>query len=150
MDTYEILTKEQADTNIEETLPRTDEYVDCAGIRRTFRVYRQRPALTAGYLLCADEVRDDGAGGYHFEVLAESCPFAGLASLDNKIRRELARKYLRDTDHGLQMTHDLVRGNIGHDGVIVDGRHISWDDFVKLLITHEGGKFELHVADASD
>lgn len=148
----EILTKEQADARLEEILPCTEEYVDCAGIKRTFTVYRHRPILRLGYLFCAQELGVPDDQGYRFEVFAEGCPFEGLVKLTKKIKAGLATKYLEEDSQGsLAMRTGTITGRFVFGGVNVDGRHICWDDLEEMLVKgNDGSQFELHISEVTD
>lgn len=148
----EILTKEQADARLEEILPSTEDYIDCAGIKRTFTVYRHRPILRFGYLFCAQELGVPDGQGYRFEVFTEGCPAEGLARLTKKIRAGLATKYLEEDSQGdLAMRTGTITGRIVFGGVNVDGRHVCWDDLEEMLAKgNDGDQFELRISEMTD
>lgn len=50
-------------------------------------------------------------------------------------------------DGGLSMISDDLEGRIAHDGVVVDGKKISFDELQTLLTTHEGFGFRLVIED---
>jgi hypothetical protein len=55
----------------------------------------------------------------------------------------------RNPETGWSTTHDTMRGWIDCDSetrepvVVVDGEPISWSEFGRLLLIHEGFEFEL-------
>lgn len=141
---------EETEQRLAAMLPKTAEFIDCAGITRTFNIYRQPQVLTVGYILCAEEIDPPNGIGYKFSVFAEACPFDGLTRLNSKIARGLAQKYLVEKSYGAQLRHDHMAGLIRHDGLSVDGRLLSWDKLQGLLISHEGFQFKLILAEDSD
>jgi hypothetical protein len=148
----EIITKEQADARLEEILPRAEEYIDCAGVKRVFTVYRYRPILRLGYLFCAQEQGVPDDQGYLFDVFTDGCPFQGLVRLTQKIKAGLATKYLEEDSQGtLKMRAGTITGRLVSGGVNVDGRHICWDDFEEMLAkSNDGSQFELRLSEVTD
>lgn len=148
----EKLTREQADAKIKELLPRTDTFVDCAGVKRTFTVYRDYAPGTIGYVFCAQEVVGHEDKGYRFEAFSESCPDQGLGRLYKKIKAGLAAKYLEEDAQGvISMRTDTLSGRLVFGGVNVDGRHICWDDLEEMLAKgFNGQQFELRFFNTSD
>jgi hypothetical protein len=75
-----------------------------------------------------------------------------------KIRRALGRKHIEDSEFGLQIKDDVVRGSIESDMsedertplLVIDGREITWEQFGKMLMTFEGWQFKLELLDRSD
>ncbi|WP_200375389.1 DUF7686 domain-containing protein [Thiocystis violacea] len=136
------------DAMLEESFPKQERYIDCAGQIRIFELYVDR-IITPGYLLAAREITE-GDCCYKFRVFAEVDPFAGFGRLRAKIRRGLSRRYLiRDHDR-ISMSHDDLSGTISSQGIVVDGQIISWDEFQELLLTHEGFRIELHICEGDE
>jgi hypothetical protein len=115
----------------------------------------------SGVAIDALELRDGNPIGYEFRVVGDPAEdlLALLGRLIEKMRRALAKKHVEDTEHGLQVTDDLVvRGQIGSEVdaddqvplVIVDGREISWRDFGRMLMAFEGWQFKMEMRDLSD
>jgi hypothetical protein len=68
-------------------------------------------------------------------------------------------KHLKDGDYGRQIADGgVVRGRIewddAHDGqlplLVIDGREIDWNQFGRMLISHEEAQFKLTIADKSE
>ena len=81
-----------------------------------------------------------------------------LGKLIEKMRRLLAVIHIRDSDLGLQIVDETVRGRIEWDGeedshrpcVVIDGRRVEWDELGRMLMSFEGWQFKLEVRDPSD
>jgi len=82
-----------------------------------------------------------------------------LGRLVEKMRRALSVKHLEDGAYGMQITDGgVVRGRIewdgAHDGqlplLVIDGREIDWNQFGRMLMSHEGAQFRLTIADKSE
>ena len=126
--------------------PLIEEYRDCAGVRRVFKLESEQTDL--GWVLTATE-QVDGPHGYYFKEFSTSSPAEALAPLRHKIKTGLAVRYLDASSKKLALTHDLMRGSIAFDpetermGILVDGTFISMDELEELLKTYEGWEFEM-------
>ena len=114
-----------------------------------------------GVAIDAFELRNEDPAGYSFQIIGE--PEVDLlvlvGRLVQKMRRALSIKHLEDGDYGLQIADGgVVRGRItcddAHDGqlplLVIDGREIEWDQFGRMLMSYEGAKFKLTIADKSE
>lgn len=102
------------------------------------------------------ELIDGQEGGHQYCVRGdpEEDPRILFKKLYERMKRELARKHIEETDHGLQIT-DLrtVRAIIGCDldqdptlpMLVIDGRNVRWQEFGRMLMTCEGWRFKLQV-----
>ncbi|WP_031358042.1 DUF7713 domain-containing protein [Caballeronia sordidicola] len=107
-----------------------------------------------------ESTSDDEPSGYRFQIIGDPLAdqFVLLGMLIEKMRRSLAVIHIRDTDLGLQIIDDTVRGRIEWDGsddsrmpcVVIDGRRVEWDELGHMLMTFEGWQFKLEVHDPSD
>lgn len=121
-----------------------------------FRVH----LIGTGVALDAFELFNREPGGYQFQIIgdAEGDLLALLGRLIERIRRLLSTKYLQDSDLGLHIANQVVRGRIEWDRIndghvplmIVDGREVSWNDFGRMLMSFEGFQFELNIRDKSE
>ena len=107
-----------------------------------------------------DAASEEESSGYRFQILGDplSDQFVLLGKLIEKMRRLLAVVHIRDSDLGLHVVDETVRGRIEWDGVdgsrmpcvIIDGRRVEWDELGRMLMTFEGWQFKLEVCDPSD
>lgn len=116
-----------------------------------------------GVALEAFEVRAGYRAGYRFEVIGK--PHADLMALLGKLlakmRRGLAIKHLEDSEYGLQIADQTVRGTIqmsdrtdpwdeAEPVAVIDGREISWRLLGQMLLTFEGFQFKIEIRDLSE
>ena len=52
---------------------------------------------------------------------------------------------LNATLSGLKFFFDITLGRIDSEGVVVDGRLVTWDEFLELLQPYEGWEFDLRI-----
>lgn len=107
-----------------------------------------------------ESTSDEEPSGYRFQIIGDPLAdqFVLLGKLIEKMRRSLAVIHIRDTDLGLQIIDDTVRGRIELDGsddlrvpcVVIDGRRVEWDELGHMLMMFEGWRFKLEVRDPSD
>jgi hypothetical protein len=107
-----------------------------------------------------DSASEEEPSGYRFQILGDplSDQFVLLGKLIEKMRRLLAVAHIRDSDLGLQIVDETVRGRIEWDGeedahgpcVVIDGRRVEWDELGRMLMAFEGWQFKLEVRDPSD
>ena len=127
-----------------------ETHTDFAGRKRHFRtVLRETPG---GLSAEAIETKD-GKGGYRFKVVVPTGAVgAGLWTLRQKMARILNTRHIERDAGGKGSwlpTHDVVRGRIDCDPdsheptLVVDGEMLSWDEFARFLLFHEGFDFEL-------
>jgi hypothetical protein len=132
---------------------------DASGREHVFQ-FRTR-LFGAGVTIDAIEFNEDQSVGYRFTVIGheEGDLLELLGQLVTKMRRGLANSHLEDGIHGLQISdRGIVRARIESefDGeadrpvVVIDGRHISWDEFGRMMATYTGFQFRLELHDLSD
>jgi hypothetical protein len=107
-----------------------------------------------------ESTSDEEPSGYRFQIIGDPLAdqFVLLGKLIEKMRRSLAVVHIRDTDLGLQIIDETVRGRIEWDGgydsrmpcVVIDGRRVEWDELGHTLMMFEGWQFKLEVRDPSD
>lgn len=108
-----------------------------------------RPTMIPGYIVSAREIGSDRAG-YLFEVYTESNLPEALGELRRTVRRELSTKYLSYAYGEPIMSHDVIRGRVTHEGVIIDGKLFSFEDLGGLLISNSDVYFELRTAEETN
>ena len=132
---------------------------DCLGELHEFHF--RAHLFGTGVAIDAFELRNEDPAGYSFQIIGEpeADLLALLGRLVEKMRRALSIKHLKDGDYGLQIADGgVVRGRItwddAHDGqlplLVIDGREIDWDQFGRMLMSHEGAQFKLTIADKSE
>ena len=68
-----------------------------------------------------------------------------LARLRGKVRQGLGQRFLIRDGSTVEMPFERIRGRIDSEGVVVDGRLVSWDEFLELLRPYEGWEFDLRI-----
>lgn len=136
--------KEMLDKELEKTLPRIEEYIDCCGQTIKFQLYLER-SFDPGFLLVAQEVTDNEYG-YCFRVFAEANPFDGLGRLRMKIRRGISKKYLIRKGESTYLSHDELSGLITNFGLVVDGELLSWKALRDLLLIKQGCQIDMKLS----
>jgi hypothetical protein len=132
---------------------------DCSGERHDFHfrthLFGNKVAIDAF------ELRNGEPAGYSFQIIGEpeGDLLVLLGRLVEKMRRALSVKHLEDGAYGIQIADGgTVRGRIewddAHDGesplLVIDGREIDWNQFGRMLMSHEGAQFRLTIADKSE
>lgn len=121
--------------------PINEEFLDCAGERREFRI-APHDTVSEGFLLEAAEIRDDNEPGYSFSVFSEAYAIYGaLGRLRRKIRCGLSRRYMIEGE----MLTDELRGDINYGGLVVDGRFIDFNKLADQIQTYEGFSLEIRI-----
>lgn len=126
--------------------PVVEEYTDCAGARRVFKIESEQTDL--GWMLTATE-QNPPAHGYVFKEFSASSPAEALGPLRHKIKSGLAVRYLDPSSKKPALTHDLMRGSVAFDpetervGLLVDGVFVSMKKLEELLASYEGWDFEM-------
>lgn len=64
-----------------------------------------------------------------------------------KVRQGLAQRFLIPSGDGdaLEMPFERVRGRVDSRGVVVDGKLLTWREFIGLMTPYEGWEFELRL-----
>jgi hypothetical protein len=128
---------------------------DAKRVPHTFRVH-SRLAPGAGHVMEAFEEGTQGHG-YQFRVMGpeESDAMSLFQELFSRMREELDRQYLKESDLGLRFVeHDRLRGRIEMDTethapvLVVDGRPRSWEDIGRLLLSFEGWNVGIEILDS--
>jgi hypothetical protein len=131
---------------------------DCAGQIHNF-FFRIR-LLGTGVALDAFELRAGNPAGYQFQIIGnpEEDVLALFGRLVERIRRALSMKHLVDSELGVQIANQVVRGTIAWDGandgrlplLVIDGQEIAWDEFGRMLMSFEGWRFRLNIVDKGE
>ena len=125
--------------------PKSDKYIDYAGDEKVFHYSTNETPF--GYVVIAKE---DTKDGYLFEAFSESNPLTALNELRKKIKRGLAIRYIQERDGTLYLGHDEAEGYISSNGIVIDGKFISFQTFVEMLQTYEGSGFSLKVMELDE
>ena len=133
------------------------EVIDCQGIPHEFRL--RLDSFGLGVTLKAYEIRDGMRSGYEFQVIGDQQDLATdlAARLLAKIRRALSVKHLVPEEGGLRIAgHNVVQGLLELDEceglpyLNIDGRLVTWNEFGRMLLSHEGQQFKLEIRDKSE
>ncbi len=84
-------------------------------------------------------------GGYVFKAFAEASGTIALARLRGKVRQGLAQRFLIKDGAKVEMPFECIRSRVDCEGVVVDGRLVTWDEFLELLQPYEGWEFDLRI-----
>ena len=135
-------------------------FADAAGQPHVLHVRRR--FCPTGQVIEAFEVTDGVPRGYQFGILgdADAEPMELFARLYERIRRGLARRHLKDGEHGTQLIFPgPIRGYISSDYdrapeplpvVVIDGREFTWEEFGRMLLSFEGWQFRLEIIDRTE
>ena len=93
----------------------------------------------------AREVTTSEHGGYVFKAFAEASATMALARLRGKVRQGLGQRFLIQDGSTVEMPFERIRGRFDSEGVVVDGRLVTWDEFLDLLRPYEGWEFDLRI-----
>lgn len=133
--------------------PFIETYPDCAGKKRKFKIECvELPG--PGWVVTALEVkRSESEYGYEIKAFSETNPYSALGKVRDKIRKNLAIKYLDLSSDHLSLTHDVMKGVIVYDretggcGLLVDGEFLSLRDFAQIIDMYEGWEFQMRISD---
>lgn len=126
-------------------VPKFREYVDCTNTLHKFEnVLYEIPGGMGFWIRATEHV--DGPG-YQFKSAVESSPYIAYLGLYKKIQDALSQKHLVWQSDQPSMLNGKLAGTIRHDGVVIDGKLIGYDDFIGLLTTHEGFSIEVKITD---
>ncbi len=110
----------------------------------------------------AFEIRDNVPHGYVFAVDGEteesiSNLFNLFAKLVDRIKRSIEINHIKKGEFARYQITDkgIVRGQISWDEetngelplLVIDGKELSWNEFGRMLMTHEGFHFRLDIFD---
>jgi hypothetical protein len=124
--------------------PFKENYLDYSGNEITF-IIENATSLVAGYLVKATEVGKDY--GYEFEAYSPVSPYLAAGDIRGKIKKGLATCYMQEYQGSLAFTHQMIEGRITHQGLVVNGEHVLFDDFAKMLTTFEGFNVKIELVE---
>lgn len=129
---------------------------DCVGHSHEFHF--QLRLLGDIVALEAFEVSEGAPAGYEFQIIGnpDEDMFVLLGRMMQKIRRALSVKYIEDGEYGVQFAGEVVKGRITSDCnefeqmpvMVIDGHEYSWEEFGRMLLSHEGWQFKLEIVDS--
>ena len=142
-----ILAGSTAPDQIKENFPIIESYRNAAGKTIEFSVNLED--LSTGWTATATET-DKSKGkriGYHFHVWSIT-PNEALWKIRAKIRKNLATKYLDETEGETTLTHDEIVGRItssdkGETVLEVDGKEVDSEKLWKILSAYEGSEISI-------
>jgi len=131
-----------------------DEYLDAAGVVRTFRL----TVYAGGGFLEAVERRDDTWAGLRFVLPVQAGEPPPWGEMRARIREWLARRDVaRHPRSGrLELLARSLRGQIDsvthEEGptVLVDDLEIGWSELGRLLASYEGWHVRIEIRDPSE
>lgn len=146
----------QIDVEFDNTVLQPIVLVDHDGVPRTFEI--RSMLVPTGHEMLAREM-SDREGGYRFAVLGDfdADALELFERLYEKMRAEMSVRHIEHTEHGLRLTKgDELVGRIEWDDdtsgetpmLVVDGKAVSWDQFGRMLMTHEGFTLRARVEDS--
>jgi hypothetical protein len=123
----------------------------CAADGRPVQFLITTRKFPSGFLLEAEETPDSRGTrfGYRFSAFSTINPWRALGPLRDKIRRNLAIKYLDTSEPFALPTHDELVGRIDYSSedeevvLEIDGRKVTKDEFWRIVSTYEGFEIEL-------
>jgi len=135
--------------DINRDFPITESYRNAAGKIIEFSI--DITSLSSGVTATAIET-DKSKGkriGYHFNVYSGTLNEA-LWKIRDKIKRNLATKYIDEEEGHTILTHDKLVGritssDIGDTVIEVDGKEINSEQFWKILSMHDGFEISLTI-----
>jgi hypothetical protein len=135
------------------------EFTDVDGKKRVFE-FKSFPCPT-GFVYEATEIQDGEPKGMRFSVLGtENEAEVWRYKLEEKLKKALKVKdieYHKDSCTWVPRG-SVIRGQITWDPeaggqvplVLVDGNEITWEEFGKTMLVHEGFQFVLKFVDPTD
>ena len=132
----------------------TEEYLDCTGKRRTFRLAE----IAGGLFIHAHEVPKTDRAGLRFVVAARAGELPPWGEIRSRIRTRLAQRSLVHGPDGLELLTDVIRGQIAESedkedesvSVVIDDLELSWAALGRLLRSHVGFGFRLEIHGAGE
>ena len=128
--------------------PYYEEFTDCSGIKRKFLISFKDLGDTK-YFRAREETDTETEDGYEFGSINNSIPH-GLGELNQNIKKGLSTKYLSQNSEKPSLEFFQAKGELSCDGVVIDGRFITYEEFSQILSTHSGFDFELKIKGKSD
>jgi hypothetical protein len=130
-----------------------DEYLDCAGNRRRFRL----TLYADSRFLQAIELRDGDPVGLRFVLPVRDGEIPPWGEMRRRIQERLSERHIvRDEAWRLQLLRDLIRGQLTEreDGVTpslrVDDLVLTWEELGKLLMPSVGFGLRVEVHEPGD
>lgn len=121
-------------------IPKIRTYTDCTGRQIKFQ-HAIHTHDDRGFHITAAEV--GGNPGYEFN--SAMCATAYIAYLDvhKQIETNLKQKHLVVSDNKVSILANELAGRVGYGGLIVDGKHITFDQLRELISSYEGWEVSL-------
>ena len=131
-------------------VPEYRDHIDCAGVVHRFR-HIPREITAGAWGLEAEEVNPPQAPGYRLKSKVSSSIYTAYLDLLSKIEDAMACKHLTwPKDGDPDLLAGALEGVISDGGLVVDGRLLSFEEFVRLLSTHEGFPIKLSLGRWAD
>lgn len=131
----------------------TDEYYDCTGKKRIFKL----TFYNGGDFLRAIECRNNGEPALRFILSVKSDEALALAEMRKNIRRHLSQKdVVRDQKGRLHILHDCIRAQItthkdeSTPSLLLDDMEISWEEFGQLLTSYSGWGLRIKICESGE
>ncbi len=134
--------------------PMVDEYLDCTGRKRRFKLER----YAEGLFLEAVELRDGEPVGLRFIMGMKPDGLPPYGEIRDRIRERLSqRDIVRDSQSGkLENLHNLIRAQLDeYDDdrtpmLLVDDMRISWRDLGRLLERYNGWGLRIQICESGE
>lgn len=123
-------------------IPHIRVHTDCAGRRIEF-VHGIRELEGMGFCVVATEIK--GSPGYEFKSAVCATPYIAYLDVYEKIQLALKQKYLVPSGEKAELLADELAGRINHEGVVVDGKQITFEQLRELLSSYEGWPISLKI-----
>lgn len=143
-----------SDNELDDESEVIDEYLDCTGRVRTFRLVAD-PATSS---LDANEVKTNGEPGLRFTIPTEPGLPPRWFEMRNQIRERLAHRHIvRMGDGRLEMLSNKIRGQMVDNGrddadaepvVVVDDMTLTWTELGRILSRYAGWGLRLEVTES--
>jgi hypothetical protein len=142
--------------NWQDDFPMIDSYPAANGRKIEFSITAEELAM--GYVVTAEETSKSRGKrcGYNFRMFSNDNPYTALGMIRQKIRKNLAVKYIDDSQGTIGLTHDKLVGRIKYSSegeetcIEVDGREISIEQLKDILSTYEGFELFLKIKEQSE
>ncbi len=131
---------------------RTKEFTDFDGKKRVFEF--KSFSCPTGFVYEATEIQDGEPKGMRFSVLGtEDGAEVWRYELEQRVKRALKGRHIeyhKESNTWVTCDH-IIRGQIRWDDetegetplIVVDGKDLTWTEFGKTMMTHEGFQFVL-------
>ncbi len=126
------------------------DHVDCAGITHRFK-HVPHEITEGAWSLIAKEVDPPLLPGYEIHSKVSPSIYVAYMDLLTKIRDAMACKHLHwPKDGEPDVLAGTLQGRIADGGLVIDGRRLSFEEFVRLLSTYEGFPLKLTLGRPND